>query len=55
MPRFATALSDRDIVDVLSYIKSTWPADIRARQDEINRLYATQNAAVRDLLDLGRS
>jgi mono/diheme cytochrome c family protein len=55
MPRFAATLSDRDIVDVLAYIKSTWPADIRARQDEINRLYVNQNAAVRALLDLEKS
>jgi mono/diheme cytochrome c family protein len=52
MPRFEQALSDRQIVDVLSYIKSTWPAEIRAEQDEINRLYRSHNAAVLDLLDL---
>lgn len=27
MPRFSATLSDRDIVDVLAYIKSTWQAD----------------------------
>lgn len=36
MPGFADSLSDRDILAVLSYIKSTWPADIRARHDAIN-------------------
>lgn len=36
MPGFADILSDRDILAVLSYIKSTWPADIRARHDAIN-------------------
>ena len=52
MPTFAEALTDRQIVDVLSYIKSTWPEDIHARNAEINRLYTAQNAAVRDLLGL---
>lgn len=36
MPGFADVLADRDILAVLSYIKSTWPADIRARHDTIN-------------------
>lgn len=54
MPRFGQTLSDRQIVDVLSYIKSTWPADIRASQDETNTLYAAQNAAVRALIDASR-
>jgi mono/diheme cytochrome c family protein len=36
MPAYADVLSDEDIVAVLSYIKSTWPADIRARHDSIN-------------------
>lgn len=36
MPGFGDVLSDRDIVAVLSYIKSTWPAEIRSRHDEIN-------------------
>ena len=33
MPAFADTLTDAEIVAVLSYIKSTWPADIRARHD----------------------
>lgn len=37
MPGFEGTLSDREIVAVLSYIKSTWPADIRQRHDMINR------------------
>jgi len=37
MPAFEDVLSDRDIVAVLSYIKSTWPAEVRATHDEINR------------------
>lgn len=36
MPGFEQVISDRDIVAVLSYIKSTWPAEIRARHDAIN-------------------
>jgi mono/diheme cytochrome c family protein len=45
-----TWLTDPEIVAVLSYIKSLWPADIRAQQDSLNRLYAAENAAVRRLL-----
>ncbi|WP_375691756.1 c-type cytochrome [Pseudooceanicola sp. LIPI14-2-Ac024] len=50
MPQFDEALSDEQILDVLSYIKSTWPADIRAEQDAVNALYKAQNEAVRMLL-----
>lgn len=32
MPGFAASLSDEEIWNVLAYIKSRWPADIRARQ-----------------------
>jgi hypothetical protein len=28
-------LSDEEIIAVLSYIKSTWPDDVRARHDEM--------------------
>lgn len=35
MPAYEGVLSDADIVAVLSFIKSTWPEDIRARQDAI--------------------
>jgi mono/diheme cytochrome c family protein len=52
MPRFEQTLTDREVIDVLSYIKSTWPEEIRAEQDAVNRLYGSQNAAVRNLLDL---
>lgn len=52
MPRFEQALTDREVVDILSYIKSTWPPEIRAEQDKTNGLYARQNAAIRDLLEL---
>jgi S-disulfanyl-L-cysteine oxidoreductase SoxD len=37
MPRYAGVLSDEEIVAVLSWIKSQWPAAIRAQHDEINR------------------
>ncbi|MET4701310.1 mono/diheme cytochrome c family protein [Constrictibacter sp. MBR-5] len=33
MPGFEGILSDREIEAVLSYIKSTWPAEIRRRQE----------------------
>ncbi len=37
MPAFGGALSDDEIWAVLAYIKSTWPPDILAAQDEVNR------------------
>lgn len=36
MPAYEGVLSDDEIVAVLSYIKSTWPRQIRARHDAIN-------------------
>src|SRR3546814_16576935 len=36
MPGYEGTLSDEAIVAVLSYIKSTWPAAIRARHDRMN-------------------
>jgi len=36
MPAFEGTLSDDDIVDVLSYIKSRWPDEIRKRNDQMN-------------------
>lgn len=36
MQPYEDVLSDAEIVAVLSYIKSTWPAEIQARHDEIN-------------------
>lgn len=36
MPAFADSLSDEEIVAVLSYIKSRWPAPVRRRHDRIN-------------------
>ena len=36
---FADTLSDDQIWAVLAYIKSTWPANIRARQDSMTQRY----------------
>lgn len=37
MPAYEGTLGDEEIVAVLSWIKSQWPADIRSRHDELNR------------------
>ena len=37
MPGFDGVLTDTEIIAILSYIKSTWPASIRARHDDLNR------------------
>lgn len=37
MPAYGGVLSDAEIVAALSWIKAQWPADIRARHDELNR------------------
>jgi mono/diheme cytochrome c family protein len=37
MPAFEDRLSDDDILAILSYIKGTWPAEIRQRQDAITK------------------
>lgn len=37
MPAFEGTLGDEEIVAVLSWIKSQWPAHIRSRHDELNR------------------
>jgi mono/diheme cytochrome c family protein len=37
MPAFAAALTDEEIWAVLSYIKSSWPSDIRRAQHEMAR------------------
>ncbi len=36
MPAYDGMLTDEEIVAALSYIKSTWPADVRARHDAMN-------------------
>lgn len=40
MPAYEGVLSDAEIVAVLSYVKSTWPGEIRKGHDELNRRYA---------------
>ena len=37
MPIFGGLLTDEDIAAVLAYIKSRWPPEVRARQENINR------------------
>lgn len=37
MPAYEGRLTDEEIVAALSWVKSRWPAEIRARHDEINR------------------
>jgi mono/diheme cytochrome c family protein len=37
MPGFGDALTDDEIRAVLAYIKSTWPAEIRERQESITK------------------
>ena len=37
MPAYEGILTDEEIWAVLSYIKSRWPASVRARHDAINR------------------
>ncbi|MCB2055227.1 MAG: cytochrome c [Geminicoccaceae bacterium] len=36
MPAFGDVLSDAEIIAVLDYIKSTWPAEVRQRQASID-------------------
>lgn len=40
MPAYDGVLGDDDIVAVLSYIKSTWPLDVQAQHDTINKRFA---------------
>lgn len=39
MPGFADSLSDDEIWAVLAYIKSTWPAHVRAQQERRSQSY----------------
>ena len=41
MPEFGSVLTDKEIVAVLSYIKSRWPRQVRERHDALNA--ATDN------------
>lgn len=43
MPAFGDTLNDREISAVLAFIKSTWPGNIRARQEAIDRRAAAGN------------
>lgn len=43
MPAFGDKLDEREIRAVLAFIKSTWPEDIRARQEAIDRRAAAGN------------
>lgn len=36
MPAYEDMLSDEEIIAVLSFIKSTWPEEIRTRHDSLN-------------------
>jgi mono/diheme cytochrome c family protein len=36
MPAFGTRLTDTEILDVLAYIKATWPLGIRVSQSMLN-------------------
>jgi mono/diheme cytochrome c family protein len=47
MPAFEGVLSDDDIIAVLSFIKSRWPADVRKRHDELNRIDARRKREAR--------
>ncbi len=42
MPAYEGVLSDEEIVTVLSYIKSRWPAEVRERHDALNAQMAVQ-------------
>lgn len=42
MPIYEDILPDQDIIAILSFIKSTWPEDVRDRHDELNRRYAAE-------------
>ena len=44
MPSYDDVLKDEEIVAALSYIKSTWPDDVRQIQDKINADYKLNNA-----------
>ncbi len=44
MPVYEDILSDKDIIAALSYIKSTWPQDMRKRHDLLNQSLRQQEA-----------
>jgi mono/diheme cytochrome c family protein len=42
MPAFGETLSDRQIWDVLAFIKSRWPEAVRSRHKELSRMWKEQ-------------
>lgn len=44
MPGFAELLTDVQIQDILAFIKSTWPEQLRHHQEEMTRLEAASEA-----------
>ena len=36
MPAYAGVLDDEQIIDVLSYVKSTWPPSLRLQNDSVS-------------------
>lgn len=43
MPAYEGVLTDAEIVAVLSWIKSQWPADVRRQHDEVNAAAAARH------------
>lgn len=43
MPAYENILTDAEIIAVLSFIKSTWPKEIRARHDELDAAIKAQS------------
>ena len=43
MPIYDDMLKDEEIIAALSYIKSTWPGDVRQIHDKINAEYKLNN------------
>ena len=44
MPAYRGVLSDEDIIAVMSYVKSRWPASIRRQHDSLNARSAGQSS-----------
>lgn len=44
MPAFEGVLTDTEIIAVLSWIKSQWPAHIRKAQEEVNAAHVAQRS-----------
>ena len=43
MPAFSQTMTDQEIIAVLSYIKSTWPAKTVESHNEINQAYKNRS------------